>query len=83
MQFKRQRVLCGYIADFYCAKARLIVELDGGGHYYPIQKTYDERRTIKLEGEGFLVIRICNLEICENFEGVCAFIDKIVKDRVK
>ena len=45
VRFQRQKAIGGYIADFYCASARLIVELDGSQHYTPEQQQADARRT--------------------------------------
>ena len=45
LRFQRQKVIGKYIADFYCAKAGLVVELDGGEHYEPEQIEYDAERT--------------------------------------
>ncbi len=79
IRFTRQKVLGKYIADFYCAKASLVVELDGSQHYEDIGLMSDEKRTAYLEGYGIKVIRISNLDILKNFEGVCVFIDNEVK----
>ena len=43
IRFSRQKVLGQYIADFYCAKAKLVIELDGGGHYTEKQIKQDEK----------------------------------------
>ena len=77
-RFSRQKVLGKYIADFYSAKAKLIIELDGSGHYTKEGKKHDEERTIFLEEYGLSVIRIPNTEIHEKFKGVCDYIDFIV-----
>ena len=45
IRFQRQKAIGNYIADFYSAKARLIIELDGGGHYTAEQSAKDELRT--------------------------------------
>ena len=45
VRFYRQKILGKYIADFYCAKAGLVVELDGSQHYEEKQKEIDEKRT--------------------------------------
>ena len=79
VRFTRQKVLGKYIADFYCAKAKLVIELDGSGHYTDEGKVYDEERTAFLEGYGLTVIHIPNTEIHSNFLGVCEYIDYIVK----
>ena len=78
VRFTRQKVLSKYIADFYCARAKLIVELDGSGHYTEGGKQYDEERTAFLEAYGIKVIRIPNAVIHNTFPGVCLFIDRIV-----
>ena len=79
VRFQRQKAIGNYIADFYCAKAGLVVELDGGGHYTPEQTEKDELRTKELESMGLHVLRICNLDIDRNFRGVCEHIDCTVK----
>ena len=78
-RFLRQKVLGKYIADFYCAEAKLIVELDGSGHCTREGKQYDEERTAFLEEYGLTVIRIPNIKIRKNFGGVCEYIDHLVK----
>ena len=83
IRFRRQNAIGNYIVDFYCAKARLVLELDGGGHYFTEQKEKDDERTKALEAMGLEVIRICNLEINENFEGVCEYIDRAVKSALE
>ena len=83
VRFLRQKPVAGYIADFYCARARLIVELDGSQHYDPDALKYDAIRTRRLQEYGFKVIRFTNRDIWRNFEGVMYVIDKEVKERVK
>ena len=79
VRFQRQKAIGNYIADFYCAQARLIVELDGGGHYTTEQAEKDAIRTKTLEAMNLSVIRICNLDIDCNFRGVCEYIDLAVR----
>ena len=79
VRFQRQKAIGNYIVDFYCAKARLVIELDGGGHYTEEQAKKDELRTKELESMNLTVVRICNLDIHRNFQGVCEFIDTTVK----
>ena len=79
VRFSRQKVLGKYIADFYCAEAKLIIELDGSGHYTEEGKKYDEERTAFLDEYGLTVIRIPNTEIHKNFWGVCEHIDHLVE----
>ena len=81
VRFSRQKPIGQYIVDFYCPKASLIVELDGGGHYDPDSKLKDSIRTQKLEQLGLKVIRFCNMDIDKNFRGVCSVIDQEVINR--
>ena len=80
IRFQRQKAIGNYIVDFYCAKACLAVELDGGGHYNAEQAEKDDLRTRDLERMGLKVIRICNSDIDRNFYGVCEYIDMTVKN---
>ena len=80
VRFQRQKAIGNYIADFYCAKARLVVELDGGGHYTAEQAEKDELRSKELESMNLTVLRVCNLDIDRNFRGVCERIDMTVKN---
>ena len=79
VKFTRQKVLGKYIADFYCAKANLVIELDGSQHYEDEGLISDEKRTEYLEQYGITVIRISNLDVLKNFDGVCMYIDNGVK----
>ena len=76
IRFIRQKVIGKYIVDFYCAKAKLVVELDGSQHYEDKKIEKDALRTEFLEQYGLKVIRIPNLDINKNFEGVCILIMK-------
>lgn len=83
VRFLRQRIIGGYIADFYCEKAKLIVELDGSRHYSVTGEAYDKRRTEYFEQLGLKVLRFTNLDITQNFEGVFAAIDREVNSRIQ
>ena len=80
LRFQRQKAIGPYIADFYCAKARLVIELDGGGHYTAAQTEKDSVRTKALESMNLTVLRICNSDIDRNFGGVCQHIDLTAKN---
>ena len=82
VRFQRQKPIDRYIVDFYCAKAKLIIELDGSGHYETESIENDRKRTEKLESLGYKVIRFTNLDVDKNFYGVCTVIDTEVKNRV-
>ncbi len=83
VRFQKQKCIDKYIADFYCFKAKLVIELDGGGHYNPEAEQYDEERKEIIESYGLKVIQICNLDIDRNFRGVCEKIDLEVKQRLE
>ena len=80
VKFSRQKVLGKYIADFYCAKAKIIIELDGSQHYDEDGEKKDKERTEFLMRYGIKVIRIPNNEVNCNFRGVCEYIDNTVKE---
>ena len=82
-KFQRQKTILNFIADFYCAKAKLVVELDGAHHYTDEGRDRDEERTAMIESLGIKVIRFTNSEIEKNFYGVCERIDATVRDRMK
>lgn len=79
VRFSRQKVLGQYIADFYSAEAKLVIELDGSQHYEDRNAEKDSERTAFLNGYGLNVIRIPNNEINNNFRGVCEYIDAVLK----
>ena len=79
VRFNRQKIIGKYIVDFYSAKAKLIIELDGSQHYDDDAIKKDMERTKFLEQYGFRIIRIPNNEIKQNFKGVCEYIDLCVK----
>ena len=83
VRFTRQKVLGHYIADFYCAKAHLVVELDGSQHYTDENLLKDAERTRFLEGYDLQVLRIPNNQVNQNFEGVCLYIDATVKQALQ
>ena len=78
-RFQRQKAIDNFIADFYCHKAKLVIEIDGSQHYLPEGKEYDQFRTERLEGYDLTVVRFTNEQIDTNFEGVCRYIELIVK----
>ena len=78
-RFSRQKVLGKYIADFYSAQAKLVIELDGSQHYEADGAEKDAERTAFLAQYGLRVIRIPNNEVRQNFRGVCAYIDEAVR----
>ncbi len=79
IRFQRQKAIDNFIADFYCHKAKLVIEIDGSQHYTADGKNKDEFRTEILKGYDLKVIRFTNRMINENFRGVCEYIDLTVK----
>lgn len=79
VRFSRQKVLGKYIADFYSAEAKIVIELDGSQHYGEDEKEKDAERTAFLEAYGLKVLRIPNNEVNSNFQAVCEYIDTTVK----
>ncbi len=82
IRFNRQKRLGNYIVDFYCYKARLIIELDGEQHYEEKAISYDSDRTNYLEKYHLKVIRFTNYDIKDNFDGICKYIESILKKRL-
>lgn len=80
VRFLRQKIIENYIVDFYCSKANLVIEIDGGQHYQDKNIISDELRTKTLEKYNLKVIRFTNIDIDKNFEAVCNTIDNIVRE---
>ena len=80
-QFRRQYVIGNYIVDFYCHRAKLVVELDGSQHYTPEEVEKDARRTRYLESLGLQVLRFSNLDVLRRFRVVCEAINLTVQER--
>jgi very-short-patch-repair endonuclease len=78
-KFTRQKPLGEYIADFYCARKMLVIEVDGDSHFTAFGGRHDIRRTQSLEAQGVRVIRFTNLEVMEQFEAVCQRIEQALK----
>ena len=83
VSFLRQKILGKYVADFYCAKANLVIELDGSQHYQEKELDYDKARTEYLSKFNIKVVRIPNNEVNKNFDGVCRYIDMTVQQNLK
>lgn len=83
VHFQRQKMLGSYVADFYCARALLAVELDGSGHYTEEAIQKDALRTERLAAMGIQVLRFCNTDVDKHFEGVCYAIDQAVHERME
>jgi len=82
VQFYRQKPLAGYIADFYCAAANLIVEVDGSQHLKPEQLLYDQERSKVFASLGLDVLRFDNQEVLMQTESVLAVIESAVSKKI-
>ena len=82
VRIHRQYVIGSYIVDFYCHKAKLVIELDGSQHCEPENAEYDRKRTEYLKKEGLFVMRISNRDVNEQFRNVCEAIDSAVTCRL-
>ena len=69
--FNRQKVIGDYIADFYCASSKIVIELDGSQHYEDQGMQSDEIRDAYFSSLGIRVLRYSNKDIKKNFEGIC------------
>ena len=69
-RFNRQKPLLNYIVDFYCPKAKLIIELDGSQHYEADYQEKDALRDAELTSLGFTVMRFSNDEVYFEIEAV-------------
>ena len=70
LPFYRQKIILRYIVDFYCPKANLVIELDGGQHYSKIGRAKDRIRDNVLKGVGLKVLRFSDRDVFENIGGV-------------
>lgn len=83
IRFLRQKVIGSYVVDFYCAAAKLVVELDGSQHYEEKGIADDQTRTEFLQKYDLRVLRFANNDVMKNFEGVCTAIDREVQKSLR
>ncbi len=69
-QFYRQKIIGNYIADFYCPKSKLVIEVDGGHHYSDEGKEKDNIRDDYMKETGITVIRFSDREVLNNIDAV-------------
>jgi cyclase len=82
VRFKRQHPILYFIADFYCHRAKLIIEVDGGYHNLQEQYIYDKNRDKELEEFGLKVIRFTNEQVFNDIENVLYVIEGEVNNRI-
>ena len=78
----RQRSIDRFIADFYCSRAHLVIEVDGGQHYAPDGMEQDEIRSAVLKDYGLTVMRVSNADVDQHFSEVCEAIDRCIKENL-
>ena len=83
VKWYRQRSVDRFIVDFFCFKARLVIQLDGSQHYTEDGMEYDSIRTDILEKYNLEVLRFTNMEVDANFRDICETIDGKVRERVQ
>ena len=83
VQWNRQKVIGSYIVDFYCKRAKLILELDGSQHYEPDAMDYDRERTAYLNAQGYTVLRFSNTDVKTNLAGVCDVIHRTTQNLLR
>ena len=67
----RQKAIGNYIVDFYCARAKVVIELDGSQHFESNGKLHDTARDVFLQNQGITVLRYSNLDVNRCFRRVC------------
>ena len=78
----KQRIIGRFIVDFYCASAKLVIEVDGSQRYEPQGMAYDEERFAFLSALDLAVLRVSNRDIDRDFRGVCEQIDIAIQNRL-
>ena len=77
----KQRIIESFIVDFYCASAKLVIEVDGSQHYTESGMQYDQERSQILAGYGLQVLRFTNREVDTQFSRVCDTIHRVIETR--
>jgi very-short-patch-repair endonuclease len=78
-RFRRQAVIRGWIADFWCPAAKLVVEVDGAYHERPEQRARDTRRDAAFAALGIRVVRLTNEYLERDFDGAVAVVREAVR----
>jgi very-short-patch-repair endonuclease len=82
VKFRRQQIIEGFIVDFFCHPAKLVVEVDGSIHDTPEQKEADAHRARVFNARGLMEIRFRNEEVLNDIGRVMAALTKLVKERL-
>jgi very-short-patch-repair endonuclease len=69
-KFVRQEPIGFYFADFCCREEKLVVEVDGATHSTGAERAHDARREATMRLQGYRIVRVNNVEVYENLDGV-------------
>ena len=83
VKFYKQRIIESFIVDFYCAAAKLVIEIDGSQHYTEDGLAYDKERSAILSAHGLEILRFTSADIDLRFSDVCKQIDLCIYKRVQ
>jgi imidazole glycerol-phosphate synthase subunit HisF len=81
LKFRRQHPINKYVADFYCHKIKLVIELDGSIHDQRGQREYDENREFELKEFGINILRFSNEDVFNRIDDVLDKINEYIKSR--
>jgi very-short-patch-repair endonuclease len=81
LKFRRQHPIGPFVLDFYCAEAKLAVEVDGQTHAHPDRIAHDHKRTTWLSRQGVRVVRLAAEDVRVNLEGVVDFLARTAQER--
>jgi len=79
-QFYRQKPIGNYIVDFYCPNAKLVIEVDGGQHFFDVHIASDKLRDEYMQSLGLKVLRFTNVDVLKNISGVIDYILSIMEN---
>ena len=74
LKFRRQHPLGPFIADFYCASAKLVIEVDGAAHGYDVRAARDARRDEWMRGQRLRVVRVGAVDVMRDLDAVVRLI---------
>jgi very-short-patch-repair endonuclease len=83
LKFRRQQIIEGFIADFFCEDAKLVIEVDGGVHGEPEQQTVDAHRKNVFAGRGLFTLRLSNEAVLQNITETIDLISTVAQKRIK
>ncbi len=77
----KQRIIDSFVVDFYCASAKLVIELDGSQHYTDQGRAYDDKRSLCFAHYGLKILRFSNADVDQRFNEVCEKIHTTIQER--